>query len=261
MGSRHVLKHGFLFAQGAATRLRAVVDTEPRFAGAFSTRDAALASLPAAERAAYDRDDVADVSLNMMSQIALCDYPVLLWLDRLIRENHTLSLLDAGGHVGTKFLAFSDQLPLSQIDWAVWDLQALLKAGRQWQREGRLPKAIRFVDTPKDAGDVDLLLASGLLQYLDISLTQLLGQMSRSPRYVILNKVATWPNDEMVTLELIGSARVPYRIRNKPAFEVELAEVGYIIRDSWTIASLSHRIGTHPWLGASESMGYFLERA
>jgi len=259
MGSRQVLKHGFLVAQGAATRMRAVVDKEPHFAGAFSTRDAALASLPAAERVAYDRDDIADVSLNMISQVALCDYPVLLWLDRLIRENNNLSLLDAGGHAATKFTAFSDQLPLSQIDWAVWDLQSLLKVGGQWQGEGRLPKAIRFVDTPKDAGDVDLLLASGLLQYLDISLTELLGQMSKPPRYIILNKVATRPDDELVTLELIGSIRVPYRMRNKPAFEAELDEAGYMIHESWTIPSLSHRIGTHPWLGSSESMGYFLE--
>lgn len=260
MGSRDVLKQGYLVAQGAATRLRAVVDKEPRFAGAFPTRDTALASLPEPERVAYDRDDIAEVSFEVMSKTCAWDYPVIFWLDRLIRDNTKLSLLDAGGHVGTKFLAFSDYLSLDQIDWAVWDLQALLKAGRHWQGEGRLPAALRFADTPKDAGKVDLLLASGLLQYLDISLTELLDQMEARPKYMLLNKVATRPEADLVTLELIGTARVPYRMRDKAAFETELDAAGYTIRDSWDIPSLSHRIGTHPWLGASQSMGYFLER-
>ena len=53
---------------------------------------------------------------------------------------------------------------------------------------------------------------------------------------------------------------MPYQIRNRPEFERSIAEMGYVIRDSWQIPSLSRTIATHPWLEASTSLGYALER-
>ena len=63
-----------------------------------------------------------------------------------------------------------------------------------------------------------------------------------------------------MTLERIGPARVPYRIRNRARLEAEFVAMGYAIRDSWGIDGLGHVIPTHPWLGRSESRGYLLER-
>ncbi|NQZ71638.1 MAG: methyltransferase, TIGR04325 family, partial [Dinoroseobacter sp.] len=93
-----------------------------------------------------------------------------------------------------------------------------------------------------------------------ISFKTLLDRMAERPRWVMLNKVATRHDADIVTLQLIGKKRVPYQIRDRKKFEGELKAAGYVIRDSWTITGLSHRIGTHPWLGESESKGYFLER-
>lgn len=172
-----------------------------------------------------------------------------------------MKLLDAGGHIGTKHHAFTTYLNTDQIDWTVWDLPALLKAGRQAQKDKIVSDKIKFADKPSDASSIDLLLASGLLQYLDISITELLDQLENRPRWMLLNKVATRPGDDLVTLQLIGKKRVPYQIRNRERFEAVLFAAGYEIIDSWTIEGLSHRIGTHPWLGESESKGYYLELA
>ncbi len=258
--ARNVLKTGAYYALGAAVRARALVDREPYLSGAFSTLEEAKASLPPEVQPGYDSDDMTEVAKDMMLSMLGWDYPVVFWMDRLLRTHGSFSLLDAGGHIGTKHHAFGPYLDLGQIDWTVWDLPALLRAGRKAQADGLVSADIKFADTVADAGEVDLLLASGLMQYLDISFTQLIDQMAQRPRWVLLNKVATRADDDLVTLQLIGTTRVPYQMRHRGRFEAELKAAGYVIRDSWTIEGLAHRIGTHPWLGTSESKGYFLER-
>jgi putative methyltransferase (TIGR04325 family) len=259
MQTREMLKLGAYYALGGATRLRAVVDREPYFSGAFPTLDLAIESLPDEAKSGYDSDEMPEVALDMMLGMLAWDYPVTFWLDRLQRQEGRLSLLDAGGHVGTKHNAFGPYVDLTKVDWTVWDLPTLLRAGRKAQADGLVSKDISFAETPADAGEVDLLLASGLMQYLDISFTQLVDRMTVRPRWVLLNKVATRPSDDLVTLQLIGKKRVPYQMRHKGRFEDELRAAGYEIRDTWSIPCLAHRIGTHPWLGESESRGYFLE--
>ena len=260
MTARDIVKKSAYYALGAAVRARAVVDREPYLSGAFPTLELARASLPVEAKSGYDSDEMTEVALDMMMGMLGWDYPVVFWLDRLLQEQGSLSLLDAGGHIGTKHHAFEAYTSVGKIDWTVWDLPALIRAGRKAQSEGVVSPSIKFADIPADAGEVDLLLASGLLQYLDISLTELLDRMAKRPKWMLLNKVATREGDDLVTLQLIGKKRVPYQMRNREKFEAELADAGYRILDSWKIEGLSHRIGTHPWLGESESKGYYLER-
>lgn len=247
-------------ATAATARLRLATGRPVRFAGAFSSRETALASLPVAARAAYDQDDVADVSYEAMTRVLPWDYPVLFWLQLCLAQQDRLKLLDAGGHLGTKFTGFGDHLDTGRIDWTVWDLPAIIRAARTWQAEDRLPAELAFVDAPAEAGPVDLLLASGLMQYLDRPLADLIAEMAAPPRWILLNKVAVRTGETLVTLERIGPAQVPYQIRSEAGWTAELAALGYEIRDSWDIPGLSHRINTHPWLEPSRSRGFFLER-
>ncbi|MEX0285290.1 MAG: methyltransferase, TIGR04325 family [Paracoccaceae bacterium] len=241
------------------TRLRMATGRKPRFTGAFPDREAALASLPPHARQAYDQDVVVDVSRERMQRVEPWDYPVLYWMQRCLGEGR-LSLLDAGGHVGTKFTAFSEHLPMNRLDWNVWDLPAILRAGRAGQAEGTVPAALRFVDTPAAPGPVDLLLASGLLQFFDRPLAQLIAEMAELPAWIILNKVAVRDGDTVVTLEQVGPAQIPYQIRGEADWLSELESLPYRLVDSWDNPTLRHRIGTHPWLGESRSKGYVLQR-
>lgn len=243
-----------------AARARLAVGSRrpPRFAGAFDSRAAALASLPAQARSGYDNDQIVEVSFADMRHVCLEDYPVVTWLGKLLPE--TGGVIDAGGHLGTKYLAFQDVLNLNDVDWTVYDLPAIVRSGRKLQQAGTLPRALRFADALGDLPGCDLVLASGVLQYLDMSVSDLIGALRHPPRYLVLNKVALRDGPALVTLEQIGSARVPYQIRNRAQFLAELASLGYAVRDSWDIPHLSHVIRTHPWHGASSSWGGVLER-
>ncbi len=254
---KRALRLTLMLISATRARLQAYSSRPPRFAGVYSNRAKALASLPQKARNGYDNDQIVEVSFNEMQDVVLADYPVVMWLGKLLPE--TGNVIDAGGHLGTKYLAFQPLLDLNTVDWTVYDLPAIVQAGRGFQQSGKLPAALRFEDDLAAVPECDLVLASGLLQYLDVPLAQMLNSLPRCPRFLLLNKVALRDGPSLVTLEQIGSARVPYQIRNRAEFLAELEALGYVLRDEWEIAELSHTIRTHPWHGASQSWGGLLE--
>ncbi|UWQ19948.1 methyltransferase, TIGR04325 family [Jannaschia sp. M317] len=239
-----------------AAMARAGVGRPPRFAGAWPDRAGVLAALDASEVKGYDDPGVAEVSFPQMCRREVWDYPVILWLDRWLAGGGRV--LDAGGHMGTKFMAFREVLDLGAARWTVYDMPGIVTAARARQAEGVVPAEVGFVDDIADLPATDILLASGLLQYLDLPLAALLQALPVPPAHVILNKVALRDGPAVFTAERIGPTRVPYQIRSRDTFEAELAALGYRIADRWQIHDLGHVIPTHPQLGRSESWGFAL---
>lgn len=255
---RRVLELAAPLPKAAISRLLAGTGRAPRFAGAYRDRAAANLAFRRSRSHGYDDENIADVSFDVMCQRAVWDYPVLFWLARLLPDFP--AVLDAGGHLGTKYIAFSDLLELGDVRWTTYDLPGIVRAARARQAAGELPAAIDFVDRVQDAPAADILLGSGLLQYLDAPFPEFLARMKHRPAYILLNKVAVRDGPGIYTIERIGKARVPYQIRNRVCWESEIAAMGYQVLDSWVIRDLGHVIPTDPWLGRSESRGYVLLR-
>ncbi|MBZ4689276.1 MAG: methyltransferase, family [Cereibacter sp.] len=254
--ARRSLARASLPLRSGLGRLSQYGPRPPRFAGAYASVAEALAAVPPSRLAGYDHDAAVDVSLEAMTQVHLWDYPVLFWLDRLLKPGAVV--LDVGGHLATKPTAFARLLDLSDMSWIIQDLPAVVSRGKALQAAGRVPPQVSFRESLVGCPRPDVLLASGLLQYLDRPFPELLRQLPGRPGAILLNKVAMRNGPEVVTLERIGPARVPYRIRNRAGFEAELAVLGYRTADHWSIPQLSHRITTHPGLGRSESRGMAL---
>ena len=238
-------------------RMRYLSPLPRRFTGAYRDfEDALAAAQKAGSLAGYNHQEVAPVSFEAMCKIAPFDYPVLFWLMRL--RPQMVGLLDAGGHMGTKFRAFRPLLDLpDDFLWVIYELPEIAKAGRRRALEEGITQ-LTFIEDLAHAPALPVFLASGLLQYLDRPLSQLLVELEILPQHLILNKVAFQRNDgPVVTLELIGRAYVPYQRRDEQAFVSELAELGYEQVDRWSIPQLSHVIDTHPELGASDSAGFY----
>lgn len=241
-----------------AAQMRARTSRPPRFTGAYQSYDEAISDIRKSSLTGYDNDEIVDVSLEAMVQIFSWDYPVLFWLDRLKRPG--TNILDAGGHVGTKFVAFRNLLDLRQIKWTVYDLPALVRAGNKMLASDPSLNALHFTSDLGEVEHVDILLASGLMQYLDKSFMQFIADMPNRPDNIIINKVATRDGETVTTLEQIGNAQVAYQIRNRQELEQGFLREGYEIIDSWIIPELAHRIATHRHFGMSVSRGYVLER-
>jgi len=231
---------------------------ELRFRGAFANREEALAAIPRGRLAGYDNDAIADVSFEKMCRIEIWDWPVLYWLWRVGAEQKVL--LDIGGHQGTKYRAFLDHLPVDNgLRWVVYDLPAIVRAGRERAAREGLTN-LTFVDELGDAPPADVALLSGVLQYVDTPIDELIRRLRTPPRHLVCNKVATRQGPTLWTLENFGRAEVPYRIRNYSEFLSRLDGMGYDVVDEWEIPALSHVIPTHVELGASASVGLFARR-
>jgi putative methyltransferase (TIGR04325 family) len=191
-----------------------------------------------------------------MNAILPSDGPVLQWLERLL-PNVSI-ILDAGGHVGVKYRAFRQRLRLEerQVSWIVYDTPVMVRAGRQRAAADGFDR-LSFIETLKDAPPVDLMLCSGLLQYLDIPFADLMRQLPTRPPHLILNKVATRDGKTVVMLELGAGAEVPYQIRDRAEFLASLDSLGYEIVDEWVLPEFAHPITADPSLGTSTSRGYY----
>lgn len=233
-------------------RLRALRPERIRFRGAFASFDEAVAHVRPGMLAGYDHDPVAEVSRELMQQVPLWDYPVLYWLKRLAPE--ITRVVDAGGHIGVKYRAFGPYLDLDGLDWIVYDLPALARAGRTQRRAE--DRTLSFIERIEDAPTADVLLASGLMPYLREPLIDLVRRMQTPPRHIVLNKVVTRDGPTVVTLENFGMAEVPYQIRDVRETPAALDALGYDIIDEWAIDSLRHRIHSHPELGHAVYRGY-----
>jgi putative methyltransferase (TIGR04325 family) len=226
-----------------------------RFRGVYPTYEQAMASVRRGSLAGYDHDAVVPVCYEAMCNVTPWDYPILFWLQRLAPD--IKCLVDAGGHMGTKYRAFRNHLSdLDRVHWVVYDVPAMIRAGREQARIDGLSR-LSFVESLSDAPPADAVLASGLLQYLDIPFPDLLGQLRQRPRHLLLNKVATRDGQSIVTLERVGPSEAPYQIRNRAKFEDTLRALGYHVVDQWVIPEFSHVIPFHRSLGSSTSRGYY----
>ena len=240
-----------------AGRLRYLSPLPRRFTGAYlSFDDAIAAAAKLGPLTGYNHDEIAHVSFEKMCEVMPWDYPVMFWLSRLGPDID--GVLDAGGHLGTKYRAFRGMLDLPEnFQWIIYELSAIAEAGRKRAKLDGLDQ-LRFVDSLEDAPRLPLFLGSGLMQYLDVPLSSLLSGLPALPRHLLLNKVAfKKAGPPVVTLERIGKAYVPYQMRDEKAFVSDLEKLGYRQVDRWSIPAISHVIETHPELGASESAGFY----
>jgi putative methyltransferase (TIGR04325 family) len=218
--------------------------------------DEAIAAIPPETCVGYDNDETVAKNFELMCRVAPADGPVLTLLQRLLPEAPLI--LDAGGHMGTKYRAFSEPLALGEraIDWIVWDTPAAVRAGRRQAEKDGLTR-LSFVNDLAEAPAADILLCSGLLQYLDIPFSALVAKLAGKPRHLILNKVATRDGPTVVMLEAIGPSEVAYQVRDRRALEREIDALGYDIVEQWELPDLSHVIAGNPGLGSSTSRGYY----
>ena len=253
---RAVAEFPGMVVQAGAARALAQTSKAPRFCGIYPSREAALEAIPKSALSGYDHSEIAEVSLEQMSQRSLFDYPIAFWLTRLLPESP--AVVDVGGHFGTKYIALRDLVDLEDVSWSVVDLPQIIEAAKTKQLNNELPAPIQFLAEYPNSGNSSILIASGLFQYYDRPLSELLESR---PKHVLMNKIAVTAGKSFFTLERIGNARVPYQVRNKDLWRTEVENCGYEIVDTWQIPSISHKISTHPWRPASQSFGMYVRRS
>jgi putative methyltransferase (TIGR04325 family) len=201
--------------------------------GHFKSREEAQSFLRPHNRSTYDSNEIVQFNIDLYFGVQFFDWPVLFFLQTLLRENRLRVVTDFGGHVGVKFYAYRDLLNLPPgFEWQVFDLPAMVAEGRR-----RLPAdvtSLRFFDDLESTSPCDALIFSGVLQYAESTIPEIIGSLPGKPHTVILNKVAVY-DESFYSLENYGRYWLPYHIFTLKELEQARTQLGYALSSSWTV--------------------------
>jgi putative methyltransferase (TIGR04325 family) len=226
------------FPSSSATRQRVYEKlfsentTRNLFHGVFKTFDEAQASAPLNRPKGYDNAESAALYFGHM-QADPYDYPALLWLERSFAAGMN-SVFDVGGHIGIKFYAFREHLQFpDELNWRVCDVPAVISRGKTAAIKRDPAKQLSFTSNYSDVEGFDVLFASGVIQYLPMTVSQWLAPVAGKPKRIIFNTSAIHPTESYFTLNSIGTAYCPYRVTAHAEFLTQLEQLGYRMIDQW----------------------------
>ncbi len=201
------------------------------FYGVYPTFGAAAASAPAARHVGYDNEESANIAYA--SAITPWDYAPMFWLAQSFAQGMR-SVFDLGGHVGVKYYAYRRPIGYPEaLRWTVCDVPAVVERGRALARTRAPEGCLHFTDRYEDASGHDVLFASGSLQYLPLTLAELIRKLATKPRRLIINTTPIHPSRSFFTLNSIGTAFCAYRVQARDDFVKAVIDLGYERVDEW----------------------------
>lgn len=230
--------------------------------GVYPSHDAALAQAPKTLPTGYDLPRAADLYHERLDSILPSDYPVLFWLSQIFLSGQR-TLFDLGGHIGISYYGFQSYIDYpDDLRWLVYDLPALVSAGREWAGQHDTGRRLGFTQSREDADGCAILLASGVLQYLDFTLPEMLGSLRNPPRHVLVNVTPLHPDRSFFTLQRIGElSSCPYRVMAVPDFVDEMKALGYTVVDRWESFERYMRIPFEGDHSIDRYYGFYFQRS
>ena len=241
---------------------RAFVSNRDRnlFFGVHASWDEAASAARAFGVAGYDNAASAAIYDHRI-RMDPHDYPSLYWLTRSLQEG-LKGVFDVGGAIGIKYLAFREPLqPFADLVWRVQDVPAMVGHGRELAARRGDGERLQFTDRFEDGEGLEVLFASGVLQYLPHTLGELLAGCRRLPRRIVINTAAVHAEHEFFTVNSLGTAFCPYRVQTQAKLIRPLTTLGYRLRDSWINPDKPLTIPQRPEHSLRHYSGYCLDLA
>ncbi len=230
------------------------------YRGVFKSYADAQVSAPPNKPLSYDNAPSATLYVERMRRMLSSDYPVVLWLQVLF-ERGASQVLDVGGNIGNSYYAYERYLNYPKnLQWMVHDLPAVHQVGRAQAAEHDHRRQLMFVDDLGQVSSQDILLANGALQFLPVSLRQLVSGLSELPPHLIVNRIPIHPSKSFFTLQSIGTAYCPYRVQSEQDFLGEVTALGYELVDRWPVPDLACVIPFEPAFSFSGYQGFYFKR-
>ncbi len=225
------------------------------FFGVHASWPAALAAAQTFGLSGYDNPASAAI-YDTRLRIDAHDYAALYWLTRSLHEG-LRGVLDIGGAVGIKFMAFRNALAsFPELTWCVHDVPAMVEHGQALAAARGEGANLRFAATLEQAQAADILYASGVVQYLPQSLDGLIERLQHRPRRIIINTAPMHATQAYFTVNSIGTAYCAYRVQTQAELVRQLARLGYKLRESWVNPDKPLVIPGRPDLSLDHYMGF-----
>jgi putative methyltransferase (TIGR04325 family) len=233
-----------------------------KFIGVFSSWAEALAAIPSGNPVGYNEEEATKIYLSYPTTLVRPgDYPMLLHIRNIAEPG--MRVIDIGGCIGMTYYTALKYYPLpSTMSWAIYDVPAVLDAGRQVAiREGGKSASLSFLDSLKDAGECDLVCSTGSLQLIEESLPELLSQLPRLPKHILLNRIPVRDGHSLVTLNEQGFSICPYKVFSRKEFVQSIEELGYKLIDDWSCPERPMSIRFHPRYRLKAYSGFYFSQA
>jgi putative methyltransferase (TIGR04325 family) len=217
------------------------------YRGVFSSFAEALAAIPSKKPAGYDHAEIHNNSLKQkiefeeISKFKQIDYPVLVWLGEVFKRSS--KVFDFGGNTGGSYYAYGKYIVYpDNIQWLICDVPEAVRVGGELLKQFSSP-GLSYTTNFSDAEGFDTFLTCGTLQYLEPSLSELLGQLQSLPHHIIINHVPLYEGNQYITLQNLLivdsvnqsqiSSYIPYKIQNINQFIKSIEKLGYKLVDRW----------------------------
>lgn len=231
--------------------------------GVYSTyaeaQAAALALSTPSLPASYDIEAAGRLYRDPKQRVRATDYPLMFWLGRSL-EAGCRHVFDLGGNIGVSYYAFRAYLRYpAGLQWTVHDLPCVMEAGRRWAQSHDPQRQLAFAASPRGADGQDVLASTGALQYLEYTLPELLQQLPRPPRHVLVNLTPMHPERSFFTLQNLSIAICPYRVSSVGEFTEGMQALGYRSADHWQSHERHLRIPFEPGCRVDSYHGFYFE--
>jgi putative methyltransferase (TIGR04325 family) len=205
------------------------------FWGVYDTIDEAKSKIKSALISDYSDENLVDFQADKFVKIHLFDWPVIFYLKKLIVEEKLLYLVDFGGHVGAKYIAYREILNFPDgFSWHVVDLAPMVAKGRRIFTE-KSASHLSFSEDIPSGTRADILLCSGSLQFCPFTIIDVLNKFSCKPSNIVLNKMPYCKSGAFVTLENFEKVKVPYYIFDRDEHDGRLRGAGYDLVARWRL--------------------------
>lgn len=227
--------------------------------GVYTSFAEAERAAPRTKPLGYDAADAGSWYVDKLSGVQLEDYPVLFWLRGALDTSR--SVFELGGHVGVAYYGFSRVLdyPLD-LSWTILDVPSVMSAGEALARErGRTNLRFATGGLASVAG-ADIVLAAGSLQYLEKSLSEIVGGLRHRPKHILVNVTPVYDGPTFVTIQNVSNVYCAYRVFNRQELIRSLETIGYELVDSWA-KPRQFKVPNHPDKSFDRYSGFYFRLA
>jgi putative methyltransferase (TIGR04325 family) len=230
------------------------------FDGVYPTFASAMQAVPRESNNSYDNAEAIEPYVRRRD-VEEYDYQPLFWIVESFREG-LRSIADIGGSVAIKYYAFSryTQFP-PDAKWRVVDVPAAVKRGRALALELGASPGLTFTDSFADVDGCDVLLCLGSLQFLPLSLADLVRSLTRRPHRIIVNTTPIHEERDFFTLHSMGTGICPYRVVSRKTFLDGLSDLGYRVRHQWRNLNKDMRLPFQHGYDIDHFSGFCFDRA
>jgi putative methyltransferase (TIGR04325 family) len=228
------------------------------FRGIYRSFAEAAATVPASSALGYNNSSAATRLEHERHRVVASDYPVMFWLERLLRENERV--FDFGGNVGISYFGYRRHLQYPPgLRWTICDLPAVVERGRTIARDEVAP-GLEFTSDREGLAAADILLAAGVLHFLEDPIA-FIADTPTLPDHLLFNKLPLHDGESVLTLHSIGSGFCPYHLLNRQEFVAAVERRGFECVDAWQNHDVGCYVPFHSEFAVPTYSGFYFRRA